>query len=289
MSAQQDAERLANDVARLRKQAADESTKVARARKQEADARASASRSSSAGTIASRLRESDRYAGAAIAAEKKRAEFDVKAADKEKQMYAARAKADKDRLDVQKKQDSQRDRAQQTAIKNLEASLRREQQQARVPAFNVAVATESSSTPSKKYDVFISHASEDKDAVARPLAKELSALGLEVWFDEATLTVGDSLRRKIDEGLANSRFGLVILSRSFFEKQWPQAELDALYSRQMSGDQKVILPVWHEISKDEILKAAPTLADLLGLQTALLTVAEIAAQVAAVVNASSAE
>ena len=69
-----------------------------------------------------------------------------------------------------------------------------------------------------KWDVFISHASEDKEAIARPLAEALEGRGLLVWFDEFTLAVGDSLRRSIDHGLANSRFGIVILSPFFLKR-----------------------------------------------------------------------
>ena len=59
------------------------------------------------------------------------------------------------------------------------------------------------------YDVFISHASEDKEEVVRPLANALRKAGLKVWYDEFELHIGDSLRRKIDQGLAKSRFGIV--------------------------------------------------------------------------------
>lgn len=71
----------------------------------------------------------------------------------------------------------------------------------------------------RKYDVFISHASEDKDAVVRPLAISLQQKGLKVWFDEFELRIGDSLRQKIDKGLANSRFGIVVLSKNFIKKR----------------------------------------------------------------------
>jgi hypothetical protein len=71
------------------------------------------------------------------------------------------------------------------------------------------------------YDVFISHASEDKDSVVRDLADALTAQGLRVWYDEFTLRIGDSLRQKIDRGLAASRVGLVVLSPSFISKGWP--------------------------------------------------------------------
>jgi hypothetical protein len=101
-----------------------------------------------------------------------------------------------------------------------------------------------------RFDVFISHASEDKDGFVRSLAAELSRLGLRVWYDEWTLRLGDSLRQKIDEGLTTSEYGVVVLSRSFFAKNWPQAELDALFAREMAGP-KVILPIWHDITKDE--------------------------------------
>lgn len=117
-----------------------------------------------------------------------------------------------------------------------------------------------------KYDIFISHASEDKDYVARPLAIKLSELGLKIWLDEFELTLGDSLRRKIDHGLAESRFGVVILSNSFFLKEWPQKELDALIARE-DGDQKVIIPIWHNLTKKEVHNYSPLLADKLAAST----------------------
>lgn len=75
------------------------------------------------------------------------------------------------------------------------------------------------------WDVFISHASEDKEAVVRPMAAALVQAGLRVWYDEFTLTLGDGLRESIDRGLAQSRYGIVVLSPSFFGKRWPQQEL----------------------------------------------------------------
>ena len=116
------------------------------------------------------------------------------------------------------------------------------------------------------HDVFISHASEDKMEVARPLAALLIQHGLKVWFDEHELTVGDSLRRAIDSGLQTSRFGIVILSKSFFEKEWPQKELDALVSRE-DGSGKVILPVLHKLNKKEVAIYSPLLGDRLSAST----------------------
>lgn len=133
------------------------------------------------------------------------------------------------------------------------------------------------------WDVFISHASEDKEDVAEPLAMELRARGLKVWLDKTELRIGDSLRRKIDYGLAHSTFGVVILSKSFFAKGWPQYELDGIVGMSVDGDQRM-LPIWHEISRDEIAKQSPSLVDKIARNTALSTVAEIADEIAEVVQ-----
>lgn len=116
------------------------------------------------------------------------------------------------------------------------------------------------------WDVFISHASEDKDDVARPLANHLAGYGLKVWLDESELHVGDSLRTKIDEGLALSRFGIVVLSPSFFSKTWTKSELDGLVARENNGF-KVILPIWHDLDQEDIRLRSPILAGRLAANT----------------------
>jgi hypothetical protein len=88
----------------------------------------------------------------------------------------------------------------------------------------------------------------------------LATGGLKVWYDEFTLTLGDSLRRSIDQGLAKSRFGVVVLSPSFFSKEWPQRELDGLVAKEISSG-KLILPVWHNVSKEDVAAFSPILAD----------------------------
>lgn len=116
------------------------------------------------------------------------------------------------------------------------------------------------------YDVFISHASEDKEEVARPLAQLLRDAGITVWLDDLELTIGDSLRRQIDDGLRQSRYGLVILSPAFFEKEWPNKELDGLVARE-DGREKVILPVWHKVNRDDVVRFSAPLADKLAAST----------------------
>jgi TIR domain len=168
----------------------------------------------------------------------------------------------------------------ETALEELELrttlSLTPIQQAARA-----ASLAEGAKPEAKKFDVFISHASEDKDAVARSLANGLRDLGLRVWYDEFELRIGDSLRRKIDAGLRDSRFGVVVLSHAFFAKNWPQHELDGLVTLELSGEQ-VILPLWHNISKDEVMGYSPTLADKVARRTSDATIQQIAEEIASV-------
>lgn len=123
-------------------------------------------------------------------------------------------------------------------------------------------------TPNTEWDCFISHASEDKHEFVEHLANELESRGLKIWYDSFTLKVGDSLRRSIDRGLARSRYGIVVLSPSFFAKEWPQKELDGLVAREVEG-QKVILPVWHQIDSGSIRTYSPLLADRVAISSAL--------------------
>jgi hypothetical protein len=150
-------------------------------------------------------------------------------------------------------------------------------------ADNLAEVAPADASPTAEFDVFVSHASEDKDAVVRPLAHALREAGLTVWYDEFELRIGDSLRRKIDAGIARSRFGIVVLSKPFFAKGWTAYELDGLVTLAVSGKQ-VLLPLWHEISKDEVVAASPSLADKIALRTADYTIDEIAAQITDVVR-----
>ena len=128
------------------------------------------------------------------------------------------------------------------------------------------------------YDVFISHASEDKDEVVRPLANELCNKGIKVWYDEFEMKIGDSLRRKIDKGLANSRFGIVVVSKDFIKKGWTNYELDGIITKAVSGEQ-IILPIWHNITKKEVIDFSHSLADKLARNTAINTIEEISQEI----------
>ncbi|GEM65959.1 hypothetical protein SF1_39410 [Sphingobacterium faecium NBRC 15299] len=139
---------------------------------------------------------------------------------------------------------------------------------------NVVKTADEATEITKQYDFFISHASEDKDDIVRDLADALQINGFQVWYDEFELKIGDSLRKKIDDGLINSKYGIVIISPSFVKKNWTEYELNGMVAREMNGH-KVILPIWHKISKDEVLKFSPTLADKMALNTSIHSTEEI--------------
>ena len=118
----------------------------------------------------------------------------------------------------------------------------------------------------KQWDVFISHATEDKEDIVVPLAEQLRRGGLRVWLDVAEMRLGDSIRSKIDEGLSNSRFGIVVLSPKFLSKKWPARELNALFAIEQEG-QHAMLPIWHNLSHADVARFSPMLADRLAVNT----------------------
>jgi hypothetical protein len=280
MSASSDADRYRREIQDLQGKIAAASSKVAGSRAKAHKAQSDASRASSVSSIQSKLREAERYEKEAISAEKLRADLESKVARRQKDLFGADAKVHKERA-----------AATDRTLRELGERTKRAEQQFRPasvgyrPGLPVGpLPVLEAERPDRESDVFLSHASEDKDEVARPLKECLEHRGVRVWFDESALSIGDSLRRSIDRGLARSRYGLVVLSPDFFRKSWPQSELDGLFARQTATNEKVILPVWHRITKDDVLRASPLLADLLAFNTAVMTLEEIADGVSSIVR-----
>ncbi len=190
----------------------------------------------------------------------------------------------KKKLDLQSKlnreEQKERDKAkkEQKEMLTLQQQITKEMERQKSQSLHSFDVLKPHPIEQSSYDVFVSHASEDKDEFVRDFVKSLQEYGLHVWYDEFTLRVGDSLRRSIDNGLRNSRYGIVVLSEAFFSKEWPQRELDGLFAREVNGE-KVILPIWHKISKNEVLKFSPIIADMLALNTASFTIEEIAKEI----------
>ncbi|QGU95447.1 TIR domain-containing protein [Clostridium bovifaecis] len=205
-------------------------------------------------------------------------------ADLLKKINSKEAQLSKKQAELQKEQKKEQDKVikmYETNFKQQQDSTERLEEQLREVKNNII--DNDDATEQKQYDFFISHASEDKDEVARPLYEALTVLGAKVWYDEFSMKIGDSLRRSIDKGLANSRYGVVIFSDIFFKKPWTNHELDGLVQRQMV-DEKVILPIWHKVSKSEVMKYSPSLADILALDTMRYTIDDIAKELINIVS-----
>jgi hypothetical protein len=126
------------------------------------------------------------------------------------------------------------------------------------------------------YDIFISHASQDKNDFVAPLAAALRERGLQVWYDDFVLKLGDSLRESIDKGISNSKYGLVVLSPHFFAKSWTNRELNGLTTQEVADRRKLILPLWHGVDAEDVREYSPVLADKVALQTKNIEIEEVA-------------
>ena len=117
-------------------------------------------------------------------------------------------------------------------------------------------------------DVFLCHASEDKSAVIRPLAIALDAVGISYWLDEAEIHWGDSITGKVNEGLRQSRFVVVVMSEAFVAKHWPQREFNAVLNEEASTGEVCVLPliVGSRTERRHIMSEYPLLNDKLYLE-----------------------
>lgn len=211
-------------------------------------------------------RERDRHNAAADKRLKERATLEKKRADTQSALNRAESQAHK-----------QEERAVQNLVDRLQADQEQRERELR-GQLSAAFDELDRLRPAAEgdYDAFLSHASPDKDEIARPLDAELTERGLRIWYDEAVLRVGDSLRERIDAGLVKSRFGIVILSPAFFASGWSRHELNGLAARAIAEDRGLILPLWHNVSKDQVMAFSPPLADVVAISTANRTIAEIA-------------
>ena len=112
----------------------------------------------------------------------------------------------------------------------------------------------------EKFDIFISHASEDKENIARPLTKALYRWGYNVFLDELFIKMGDSISSRINVALNEADHCIVILSQAFFSKPWAVSELQSIINMNIS-QRKRILPIWHGITHDKVVEHVPLLAD----------------------------
>jgi hypothetical protein len=265
------------DIESLQRQLTSESKKLADKTSRIAQIKGSITKSTSPSTLQNKQRDIQNFERDIVRIQEKQADLTKKVADKTAQLHKYQqqlyAEQSKEREKEQKKLTETLKRKEQEDKTKQDRMLSDIRTLSRISPMQPNTMTPSA--PQPNYDAFISHATEDKDELVRPLAELLQKNGFSIWYDEFQLRVGDSLRRSIDKGLANSRFGIVILSPYFFAKNWPQYELDGLIAKEMAGGQR-ILPIWHKVSKDEVISYSPTLADRVALNTATLTIEELA-------------
>jgi hypothetical protein len=114
---------------------------------------------------------------------------------------------------------------------------------------------------------FISHDSRDKELIAGPLANSLNSRHCFVWYDEFSLKIGDSLRASIEKGIKEAKKCIVILSKNYLTNPgWSKKEFDSIFTRELIKNEKVILPVWCDVAKEEVYEYSPSLADTVALK-----------------------
>ena len=264
--------------------------KESKKRAEAAKARQSAVKASNDLTARTKMREADRRETEASAAGKDANAWASKAARYGRDEASAAAKLAKAIAAEDKRAERVAQRVakvQQTRLASLEGQIGDMNDVVRdlLGAVEVRQPVESNDDVlgGQTWDVFLSHASEDKADIAIPLRDALVERGVTVWLDKTEMKVGHSLRRKIDEGIRSSRFGVVVLSNEFLTKGWTNHELDGLVTNSVVGGQQSLLPIWHGLTHADVRGYSPSLADKVALDTASLGIDEIADQIADVV------
>jgi hypothetical protein len=117
---------------------------------------------------------------------------------------------------------------------------------------------------SERPKAFICHDSRDKEALVRPLAISLSKLNCPIWYDEYSLRVGDSLRESVEKGLKECGTCVIVLSPRFIANLgWSKTEFNSIFTREIIEGERIILPVWCEVTKQQVYEYSPSLADRL--------------------------
>lgn len=263
---------LDKELSDLEKKLAEETKKEANKIKRINDTQKSITKNTSASTLQTKMRQIQGDQNDLVKITSSKADINKKMAEKRKKRADAAVKLQKEEaaeakrlLKAQKGLYSDYEKR----ISDLTVPLQRKAAEAN------GAETQLYQADAEDYDVFISHASEDKESFTDELCNELTDAGVKVWYDAISMTWGDSLRSKIDGGLKKSKYGLVIISKDYIKKGWTQYELDGLFQREMTGG-KIILPIWHNITKKEVEAFSPTLAGRLALSTAIMTPSEIA-------------
>ena len=271
----------------LDKDIADLEKKKAAADKKAADEQGKAARVRFSGNISMsslkmKMNEKERHEKAARKASEESANLQKKIADKRNKRNDAYLKLQRELQNERKKDIS----AQQRFISNMQRSYEERITKLERQAMPVLRTVKQQQNELPEYDVFISHASEDKEDFVDEFVAELRKAGVKVWYDTSQIAWGDSLRKRIDDGLTKSRFGIAILSPNYIAdgKYWTKEELDGIFQME-SINGKTLLPIWHNLTKKQVINFSPIVANRKAMSTATMTAYEIAQELVKLITA----
>ena len=271
------------DIASLEKKLASCANSEADKTKRISSIERSITKSTSASTLNSKLKQINSLNNEIARIVAQKADISKKIADKRTKRNELSLKVQKEQEKQVKKDLEERTRIEETYKKQI-TDLTKKFNDISFINNNTKPLVYDNSTD-ENFDVFISHANEDKESFVDEFVEILKKLGLKIWYDSDNLKWGDSIRAGIDKGLKKCKFGIVIISRNYISKHWTNYELEGLFQRE-STDGKLILPIWHNITKKEIQDFSPVLAGKMAMNTALMTPDEIGKQLLELVNSA---
>lgn len=264
---------LNKDIATLEKKMADLVRKEADKTKKIGATQKSITKNTSASMLRTKTRQIEGYQNDLAKVLTDKADINKKIADKRKKLSDATIKLQKEEATRVKSLAKEQEKVYATYEKQISDLTRQVTEQSMLASSQENVFI---SDGTEEFDVFLSHAAEDKESFCDEFSNILQEkYGLKVWYDSVSIKWGDSIRAEIDKGLKKSKFGVVILSRNYIKKYWTNYELEALFQIESNGG-KIILPIWHDITKKEIQDFSPTLAGKLAMNTGIMTPDEIA-------------
>lgn len=275
--------RLNNEISSLRIKLVSKRKDEAASREKAMKALSTAQSTRTESTRRSKFSEYERETKKSISLAKEIVDLEKRLSEKENTLFKEQEKLHKEQEQIaakRLKEDEKRMKQTSLQLQSLSSSVRNVQsEQEKInkafPLLTVRL--------DEAYDVFISHASEDKEAFVDSLVDALISKGIKVWYDKNQISWGNSIRQSIDDGLKRSKFAIIVLSEHYMRKYWTNREFNAIFAKESIYGQ-TILPIWHNITKDQVIGYSPMLLDINALNSAVLTVYEIADAFASKLN-----
>lgn len=113
---------------------------------------------------------------------------------------------------------------------------------------------------------FISHDSRDKELIVKPIVHGLTKLACPIWYDEYSLNIGDSLRESIEKGIKETNKCILVLTPNFISNPgWTKVEFNSVFTKDLLKNNRSILPIWFQVTKEQVYEYSPMLLDTVAL------------------------